>query len=177
MIRLFAALPIPPDLTAPLSNLQRGLTGASWRPTENFHITLRYFGEISTGMAHDLDDELGKISASQFQLELKETGWFGRREPYSLHALVSETEALSALAGTCERAARRLGLTPEKRPFRPHVTLAYLHGALIEDVSAFVAEKAGFHAGPFTADRFYLYESRLGTGPSRYIPVAEYPLG
>lgn len=177
MIRLFAALPIPPEISAPLAELQKGVTGASWRPIENFHITLRYFGDVSVDLAHDLDDELGKIKAPQLDLSLRNTGWFGRREPYSLHAHVLETEALTGLSNSCERAARRIGLPPEKRPFRPHVTLAYLHGTLVEDVTPYVSQHMGFSSGPFTADRFYLYESRYGKGPSRYIPVAEYPLG
>jgi 2'-5' RNA ligase len=47
MYRLFAALPVPEDLWEGLAALQDGLPGASWRPEENFHITLRFFGDLT----------------------------------------------------------------------------------------------------------------------------------
>lgn len=174
--RLFAALPVPGEIADPLLDLQTGLDGASWRPLENFHITLRFFGEIDTVTARELDHELGLIEAPQMQLELSGVGWFGRREPHTVWARVLQDAALTRLAGACERAARRLGLPPERRPFRPHITLAYLHGTPLADAMAWSERHQAYRDGPFWADRFHLYESHMGKGPSRYVAEAEYPL-
>ena len=46
MIRLFAAVPVPAEIAAPLARRQQGLDGARWRTAEQMHITLRFFGEI-----------------------------------------------------------------------------------------------------------------------------------
>ena len=177
MYRLFAALPVPIEIWPGLTACQKGLTGASWRPDVNFHITLRFFGDLDHRTAQDLDEVLGEINASRFELDLERMGWFGRREPSAVWARVRENEALRALSAQCERAARRLGLPPDKRPFTPHVTLAYLHGTPLEEARRWVEAHHAYRSGPFTADRFHLYSSHMGTGPSRYIAEADYVLG
>ena len=55
-LRLFAALPIPPDTARELKRLQKGVPGARWRPLENFHITLRFFGDVEDRQLEDLDE-------------------------------------------------------------------------------------------------------------------------
>lgn len=177
MYRLFAALDIPEEVGDALLEISQKVTGASWRPIENYHITLRFFGELDGSAARDLDDELGAISASQMQLRLKGAGWFGSSEPYSLWAGVERNDALNSLASKCERAARRIGLPKEKRPFRPHVTLAYCHGTRLHEAAVFAQKHSLFDSGLFWVDRFHLYSSWSGKGPSRYVPEAEYPLG
>ncbi len=175
-MRLFTAISIPQDLSDRLTGLQRGVPGASWRPVENFHITLRFFGDVAGGLARDLDDEISRISARPFQISLDGAGWFGRREPDALWVGVTPCAELSDLAGECERAARRLGLPPERRQYRPHVTLAYCHAVSLTDASAFAERNAAFRSEPFWVDMFHLYSSHLGKGPSRYTPLADYPL-
>lgn len=176
MIRLFAALPIPPEIAEQLRPLQKGLAGASWRPERNFHITLRFFGEVSYQMAKDIDQEIADIPAASLQLTLRGCGYFGKREPRSVWAKVEHSKALNSLAGACERIARRHGLPAEKRGYRPHVTLAYCHGTSPEEAIDYERQHIEFSAGPWIADRFHLYSSHFGDGPSRYIAEAEYPL-
>ncbi len=176
MHRLFAAIPIPSNISGPLTDLQKSLTGASWRPEENFHITLRFFGDVDRKLAEELDLHLAEIDAPQMLLEVRGVGWFGRREPYAVFARIAENEALTRLAGACERAARRTGLPPEKRRFRPHITLAYCHGTPLEEAMSWSERHQAHEGGPFWADRFHLYESHLRRGPSLYVAEAEYPL-
>ena len=177
MYRLFAALPVPEDLWDSLAALQDKLPGASWRPEENFHITLRFFGEMSHVSARDLDDLLGEIRCAPFEVALEGTGWFGRREPSAVWARVRESDELRSLSAQCERAARRLGLPPDKRPFTPHVTLAYLNGTSLEDTRRWMEAHHMFRCETFTADRFHLYSSHTAKGrPSRYEPEADYVL-
>lgn len=175
-LRLFAALPIPPEIRARLSPLQRGVLGAAWRPVENFHVTLRFFGDVDERIAEDLDAELGAISASPLTLSLAGAGWFGGAEPASLWAGVADNPALTTLAGRCERAARRAGLAPEKRKFTPHVTLAYCHGTQPDDAAKFAQRLGAFRTRSWVADRFHLYSSWMGKGPSCYVTEADYPL-
>ena len=63
MLRLFAALPIRSDIAEHLTPLQKGVAGASWRPQVNFHITLRFFGDVDRNLAYDLDAALADIRA------------------------------------------------------------------------------------------------------------------
>lgn len=177
MLRLFAALPIRPDIANHLTPLQKGVSGASWRPAINFHITLCFFGDVDKHLAYDLDAALSEISAPQMKLSLAGAGWFGKREPSALWAGVAYEAALADLAGQCERAGRRLGLARGKRKFLPHVTLAYCHGTLPDEAARFAKRHEAFSTQAFWADRFHLYSSHMGRGPSRYIAEADYPLG
>ncbi len=176
MLRLFAALPVPPEVSGPLRTLQKDLPGARWRPEENFHVTLCFFGEISHAQARDLDDLLGEIEAPAPSLVIEGAGWFGRKEPTAVWARVRESDELRGLASACERAARRLSIPLERRPFTPHVTLAYCHGTPLEDARAWTERHQTFFSEPWQASAFHLYSSQSrAAGPSRYVAEADYP--
>ncbi len=175
-LRLFAALAIPDSVGSQLARLQRGVPGADWRPTDNFHITLRFFGDIDERTARDLDDELGAVSVDAFAVQLAGSGWFGGAKPHALWIGVEANAALSTLAAACERAARRAGLDAESRNYTPHVTLAYCRGIDPSAAAVFAQRTNLFRAEPFHADRFFLLSSWSGKGPSQYLAEAEYPL-
>tara|TARA_R110000868_G_scaffold229089_1_gene482019 strand:+ start:11499 stop:12038 length:540 start_codon:yes stop_codon:yes gene_type:complete len=175
--RLFAAIGLPDSVREPLLALQSGLPGASWRPRENLHLTLRFFGDVDERKAEDLEHELGKITASAFELTLKGAGWFGRLEPHALWIGAEPDTALLSLQAKCERAARRAGLEPEQRKFVPHVTLAYLRDTPVEKLAGFTQALGTFRCEPVTISRFSLYASWLKRGDANiYEPVTSYPL-
>ncbi len=178
MLRLFAAL-VPPDwLCDEIAQLQSGLDGAKWRKPENFHVTLRFFGEMDERRAEDLDTELTQITRPRFDLRLKGAGHFGGAEPTSLWLGAESTgNELQILAEKCERAARRSGLPPEKQRFRPHLTLAYLRpGIELPEVMAFTRGLSLFESPVFTVESFGLFSSWTGKGQSQYVLEREYLL-
>ncbi|WP_417481193.1 RNA 2',3'-cyclic phosphodiesterase [Maricaulis sp.] len=175
--RLFAAIGLPDAACEPLLALQSGLPGASWRPRENLHLTLRFFGDVDERQAEDLSFELARVTAPAFDLTLKGAGWFGRLEPHALWIGVDENPALLALQGKCERAARRAGLAPEQRNFLPHVTLAYLDKTPVDKLAGFTQGLGTFRSEPIRVTGFSLYASWLTRGEANiYEPVTRYPL-
>ena len=169
MIRLFAAVAVPPELGEGLKARQTGLAGANWRPLEAFHVTLRFFGEVREDVADDLHLELEHIAAGPMTLELAGVGSFGEGpDQHAVWAGVRESEALRRLAKACETAARRSGLTAEARAYRPHVTLAYLKRPDPFDVAAWLSANALLKSPPFEVKNFGLYSSLLLSGGSRY---------
>lgn len=178
MIRLFAAVPIPPEIAEGLAHRQHGLPGARWRPAEALHVTLRFFGETAENVAADLDGELASIMARPFDLHLQGVGSFGDGPDLrAVWAGVAESLPLSQLAAACERAARRTGFRPERRSYRPHVTLAYLKRADPARVGAWVQGHNLLHSPPFRVTWFGLYSSWNTQEGSRYELEREYPLG
>ncbi|MEQ9504798.1 MAG: RNA 2',3'-cyclic phosphodiesterase [Hyphomonas sp.] len=176
MLRLFAALPVPPEITRPLLSLQKDLPGASWRPEENFHITLCFFGDLSHSAARDLDELLAEIEAPAFDLAIEGAGWFGRREPTAVWARVRGSDELRGLASACARAARRLGVQLGRDPYTPHITLAYCHGTPLEDARAWSERHQSHRSDTWQAGGFHLYSSHArSAGASRYVPEADYP--
>jgi 2'-5' RNA ligase len=178
-LRLFAAIPMPDDIAERLVALQRGVPGATWRPKENLHLTLRFFGEIAEPEADDLDAELSAIAhrAKAFEVRLKGAGVFGRGDPHALWIGVDAVSSLFALADGCERAARKSGLKPERRKFAPHVTLAHLRNPDRERVIRFEQRLALYESDPWRVEAFALYSSHVRHGaPSLFQVEAEYPL-
>jgi len=177
MIRLFAALAIPREIGRALQARQAGIEGARWRPLEALHVTLRFFGEIRQDVARDLDAELMTIGGRPFEIRLEGAGSFGDASDINaVWAGVADNPELRRLAEACEGAARRAGLKPEKRNYRPHVTLAYLRHADPAKVAAWIQANNLLKSPPITVDRFGLYSSMLGREGSHYRLEAEYPL-
>ena len=178
MIRLFAALSIPPEIGRALQSRQTGIDGARWRPLEALHITLRFYGEIREDVARDLDGELMAISGRPFEIVLDGAGAFDDGDDINaVWAGVADSAELQRLAEACESAARRAGLKPDKRNYKPHVTLAYLRRPEPAQVAAWIQSNNLLKSPPITVDRFGLYASTLHREGSYYRLEAEYPLG
>ena len=178
-LRLFAALAVPDHVAELLLALMKGVPGAKWRPRENLHLTLRFFGELAEPVAEDLDAELETATRgiTPFELRLKGAGSFGGADPHALWIGAAENKSLNRLAAACEKAARRVKLKPEPHKFTPHITIAYLSGASLDRVQAFEQRHGLFEAPPFQVAGFGLYSSvTRKSAPSLYRLEAEYPL-
>ncbi|MDB5448575.1 MAG: hypothetical protein JWQ97_3892 [Phenylobacterium sp.] len=177
MIRLFAAVPVPDEIARGLARRQQGLEGARWRTAAQLHITLRFFGEIREDVARDLDAELASVGGSPFEVVLEGAGAFGEGpDVHAIWAGVAESPHLRRLAKGCEMAARRAGLKPERRHYRPHLTLAYLRHADPDKVAGWIQANSLLKSPPLRVDRFGLYSSVLASTGAKYRLEAEYAL-
>jgi 2'-5' RNA ligase len=177
MFRLFVGIAFPDDVRFRLATLCSGLPGAKWIDPENMHLTVRFIGEVGGAQAEDIDSALRRISAPPFDLVISgidcfETGgkvhtlWAGfEKQPLLLH-----------LYGKVESALVRAGCEPERRKFKPHVTLARFRGSGGGRIGSFVQAYNRFAIGPFQVDRFTLFRSHLGSEKAHYEELAEYSL-
>lgn len=169
MPRLFAALEIPDDLSADLSQLRGGLYGARWIEEENLHLTLRFIGDIDVRLAQEIEDELDDIRKPAFAVTLEKLDWFGGDKPRAIIVKAKATPELVALQSKIETALRRLGAPPEQRKFTPHVTLARLKGASVAAVADYLSARGYFRARSFVAERFALFSARESVGGGPYV--------
>jgi len=174
MPRLFTGIELPEDAVSRLSGLRSGLSGASWIDVENYHITMRFVGDIADAQANDFADALADIRFESFDIELSGLGSFGGNKPRSLWAGVKPSAALETLQRAHERAARIAGLPPEPRNFTPHVTLARLRNVSPFTAADYLARHGGFSFGPFTVSRFVLFSSRPNHGGGPYLVEEAY---
>ena len=70
MPRLFTALEIPAPIAFSLSLLRGGLPGARWIDPENYHITLRFIGDIDQRTADEVAGALERVDRPSFDLSL-----------------------------------------------------------------------------------------------------------
>lgn len=177
MMRLFVGLDLPADLRARLAGLGGGVPGARWVPAENYHITLRFVGEVAGWQAEEIDHALATLRGRRFAITLQGMGTFakGGRDT-QLWAGVARSDPLERLQGKVEQALQRAGLEPERRKFVPHVTLARLDNAAPAKVASFVQTHNLFRAEDVPVEHFILFSSRLGKEGSAYTSEVEYPL-
>jgi RNA 2',3'-cyclic 3'-phosphodiesterase len=175
MPRLFTGLEIPARLVTRLSMMRGKLAGARWIDPENFHITLRFAGDIDDLQAQAFAAALDDIEFDSFDLSVEGLGSFGGNKPRTLFAGIRMTEALERLQKAHERAARRAGLPPETRNFTPHVTLARLKDSKPAAVAEYLSYFGGFFAEPFRVSRFVLFSSRSNQGGGPYVIEECYP--
>ena len=175
MPRLFTGIELPEDIVRRLSMLRAGLNGASWIDPENYHITMRFAGDIADAQANHFAEALADIRFDSFELELNGLGSFGGNKPRSLWAAVKPSQALELLQKAHERAARLVGLPPETRNFVPHVTLARLRNVSPYAAADYLALHGGFFAVPFSVGRFVLFSSRPNQGGGPYLVEERYP--
>lgn len=176
MPRLFTALEIPSPVGFSLSLLRGGLPGAHWIDPDNYHITLRFIGDIDHPTADEVVRALSRVDRPGFEVSLEGLDAFGSRKPSNLVACVKRSDALKELQAEHERIIQRIGLEPERRKYRPHVTLARLRGANEPDVARYLALRGDFRTAPFPVGRFVLLSSRASRGGGPYVMEGAYPL-
>ena len=81
MPRLFSAIEIPVDIAERLAGLRGGIDGARWVDPDNYHITLRFIGDVDGTTAERFSEALAKVECAPFTLNLDGLGSFGRGRP------------------------------------------------------------------------------------------------
>ncbi len=176
MPRLFTALEIPPEIGHTLSMLRGGLPGARWIDPENYHLTLRFIGDIDDAMAREVAYLLGKVRRTQFELHLSGLQSFGGRRPRAVVATAASAPPLFELQSEQERLMQRVGFEPEGRKYTPHVTLARLRDSSSRQVADYLSVRQPYRSMSFRVSRFVLYSSRASVGGGPYLVEAAYPL-
>ncbi len=176
MPRLFTGVEIPSDIGQALSMLRGGLPGARWITPENYHLTLRFIGDVDDLIAHEVALMLGRVRRTAFDLHLEGLTSFGGRRPRAVVATVAPAPALLELQAEHERLMQRIGLVPEGCKYLPHVTLARLRDASSLDVADYLSARGYFRTAPFRVSSFVLFSARESVGGGPYVVEAGYPL-
>ncbi len=176
MPRLFTGLEIPNDTRQWLSTLRGGLPGARWIDPDNYHLTLRFIGDVDDVVAHEVAHMLARVRRTTFEVRLEGVASFGGRRPRAVIATAAPTPALIELQNEHERLMQRVGLEPEGRKYTPHVTLARLRDSSSHQVADYLTARGSFRTPSFRVSQFVLFSSRASVGGGPYVVEAAYPL-
>jgi 2'-5' RNA ligase len=174
MPRLFTGLEIPADVSLDLQIMQGGIPGARWMDPANHHLTIRFIGDIETGVAREIALGLEALRFTPFKVRLKGVGLFGGNKPHSLYAGLEENAELRRLHDQHQRLCQTLGLPAEHRKFLPHVTLARLKEAEPRALQRWVEVHSLYSTPQFDVNSFVLFSSRPLKGGGPYGVEAEY---
>jgi RNA 2',3'-cyclic 3'-phosphodiesterase len=193
-MRVFVALDIDDAIRQRLQLFLDGVRGfapdARWVRPESVHVTLKFIGEKSTEAVAEIKQALGGIRAGVVEISFRGYGFFPTaRAPRVFWVAIEAGPQLATLAKSVDEAVATLGIPKEEHAFSPHLTLARRGGSgapgwrkgdapnqsfqrLQEKLAAMPAPEFG----TMTAREFFLYESQLGRGGSRYTKLAGFGL-
>jgi 2'-5' RNA ligase len=174
MPRLFTGLEIPAEIGEALALLRGGMPGARWIDPDNYHLTLRFIGDIDDVLAREIGAMLRHVRRPAFALQIDGLTSFGGSKPRAVVAAVPAVPELLDLQGDHERLMQRLGLEPDRK-YRPHVTLARLRDTSNREVAEYLSTRQPFRTPSFPVSRFVLFSSRASVG-GPYVIEEEYPL-
>lgn len=174
--RLFIALPLSHEVERALGEIIRDLSATKakvkWVDPPNIHITVRFLGDTDERLIPDIrkliDVSAGHASPTTVwitrlgafpNLKRPRVFWAGPDEQ-------SQIRGMQAMADEIERGAQRLGLEPETKPFKPHLTLARVKYP--DGLDLLCAAVRAYRLTPIELllDRLVLFRSTLTpTGP------------
>jgi 2'-5' RNA ligase len=185
-IRAFLAIEPPENILQAMSRLQEKLKREiggriSWTKPQGQHLTLKFFGDISTEDVKNICTAVQNRVASEPSLNLKieKIGVFpDARKPRVIWCGVTgNEEKLSIIQKQLDNDFAGIGFPMEDRPFRAHLTLGRIkdsHG--LTGISEALTKYSTFAAGEFNCTELILFQSRLTPQGAIYTKLAEFAL-
>ena len=176
MIRLFVGIGIPSPQGGRLASLCIGVKEARWVEQQNFHLTLRFIGDVQEPSVEEIIRELTRIDWRSFFVTLSGVGRFGsRKKVRALWAGIQPDPQLFNLHAKIKAALTKCDIKPNGKRFIPHVTLARLKNVQPNYTEDWILRHNLFRADRFLVEKITLFEShRTNAGPI-YIPVCIFP--
>ena len=194
-MRIFIALDIDETIRERLQRFVEGVRGfapdARWARIEGLHVTLKFVGEKPEGTVEEIKHALSAVRGEPFDLSFRGYGFFPTPKAARVFWVGIESgKALVSLAAAVDIATSALKIPKEDRPFSPHLTLArgggrsgapsWRKGDAPNKNFGYLQEKLAAlpkpEFGTMAAREFFLYQSQLMRGGSRYTKIAKFEL-
>ena len=99
MPRLFTGIEVPAETAQWLAALRGGLVGARWIDPEDYHVTLRFIGDIDVRTASEIAEHLDEVHRPPASIEFEGLTWFGGDKPRAIVARIKPNRATDGSAG------------------------------------------------------------------------------
>jgi RNA 2',3'-cyclic 3'-phosphodiesterase len=175
-MRLFVALELPATVRAALALWATAAAPPPMRrvPAENLHVTLAFLGTRAPADAEAVSALLAGLVRPLGPLAVEGPLWLPPRRPGVLAVALRAGPALAHLhADLVAGLQRAIGLEPDRRPLRAHVTVARAR----REARRRAVEIDPPPALTFAPEALVLYRSHTGTGGARYEPLARVDVG
>ncbi len=183
MVRSFICVEITDkEIISVLNNYIKELKmvkGVRTVKSTQLHLTLKFLGEISEKQLFSVQNAIKDIKFPSFEMTLEKFGVFPNinRIRVVWVGISDGNEKLKELAHLIEESLKPLGLSEDKRPFSPHLTLARVKYLKSEEKKALMQtiEKAE-RIGTQFIDKFILKKSTLTPTGAIYDNLLVVPL-
>jgi RNA 2',3'-cyclic 3'-phosphodiesterase len=194
-MRLFIALDIDGAIRERIAGFMDGVRGfapdARWVRPESLHVTLKFIGEKPDDTVAQIKQALSAFAGKSFEISFRGHGFFPTPKASRVFWVgIAAGPELAALALAVDDTLSALGIPKEAHAFSPHLTLArggksgaprWQTGAGPNNKFQRLAQKLAAvptpEFGTMTAHEFFLYQSQLSPGGSRYTKIERFALG
>jgi RNA 2',3'-cyclic 3'-phosphodiesterase len=194
-VRIFVALDIDDAIRERLQRFMEGVSGfapdARWVRPESLHVTLKFLGEKPSEIVEEIKRALSSMRGQSIEIAFRGYGFFPTAKAARVFWVGIESgPQLPALAKAVDEATFTLGIPREDHPFTPHLTLArggrrsgaprWRKGDTPDQNFQRLREKLAAlptpDFGTMAAHEFFLYQSQLSPGGSRYTKIETFAL-
>ena len=158
-MRLFIAIDLPLEAKNSLDSLKPELSKIRARlvPKDNYHVTLKFLGEVEDEFVPRIISSLQEIKFQPFRVSLEAAGAFpGEHIANSIWVSAGPAEHLMRVKELVDRALPRFR---DEHAFKAHITLARLESEDVRDVLARINQR--LEKKEILVSRVTLYKSTL----------------
>lgn len=183
-MRAFIAFDFSEKFKSQLYEIQKSVKSfsysGSWVSKNNFHLTLKFLGEIDNKHIEDIDKILKNISNNNepISIQLNKLGFFNKKNNEYKVIWVGfggELDRLISVFDKIDEQTSKIGFNKEKRKFKPHITL----GRRLKTDFDFhqISEKVNTSLGKEeTLKKLVLMKSEVIMNKRVYTPIVSYNL-
>lgn len=185
VIRTFVAVLLDEELRSRISDVQQRAMelapGVKWVPPENFHVTLKFLGDVRRDKLSNVQTAIDEVVAAlpAFDLSIRGMGVFPTpRRPRVIWVGVEEgSEQLIGLAKVVEDRLVKAGFEKDVKPFRSHITIGRVkEGKPVPGLTEGLDEIDTSELGVQRVADVAVMESVLRPGGPIYTPLSEHKL-
>jgi RNA 2',3'-cyclic 3'-phosphodiesterase len=194
-MRIFIALDIDDAIRQRIQRFMEGVSGfapdARWVRPESLHVTLKFIGEKPNETVEEIKRSLSGVRSESFEITFRGYGFFPTAKAARVFWVgIKSGSQLASLAKAVDDATSTLEIPKEDHPFAPHLTLARGGGHSgaprwrkddatnknFQHLQEKLAAQPTPEFGTIAAHEFFLYQSQLSPGGSRYAKIASFAL-
>jgi len=185
-IRSFLAFELPVEIREQIRVISKELKKTAlpvrWVKVDNIHLTILFLGSVDEDTIGDIEEKVNVVvkGFSAFKTKLNAVGAFPhwKRPRVIWIGLNGDIGRLSNLRNKLQEELKVLGFMPEKRPFRPHLTLGRFKGPIDrgEDMKWILDRHRDINSDLYQLNELILYKSDLKPDGPVYTKMATWPL-
>ena len=185
-LRCFVAVELPRNLRRRLNQeigfLQLAGAQVRWVSMDNLHLTVRFIGDVRPDEVMDIQKACGdaceNVPPCRMIVRGMSTLPAGKPKPRVIAAgVLGSIEPLHLLFNNLQKSLAQLGFNPERKGYRPHVTLGRVRGdRALPELLEKVGESDRNEFGQFNVTQVHLMMSDLTENGPVYTPMQSFPL-
>jgi 2'-5' RNA ligase len=194
-MRVFVGIDLDDEIRTKIARLLAGVCGfapdARWVSPESLHVTLKFIGEQKPEQVAAITERLQLVKGKSAEIRFAGHGFFPTaKAPRVFWIGIQAGPELAELASSVDSALAELQIPREDRPFSPHLTLARGGGgsgspkwrkgdgpnSAFAELQERLAAMSELDFGTMTAREFFIYQSQLSPGGSKYTKMQRFPL-